>query len=120
MTPEVHALMIRVGEAVRDADAKAAYGTASDDERGGRYADASAQKFASARIRRVDVAAIVATIVEVVPTPAEQDAFDAAAKVALHNTVRRDGEFIYPQTARAFALWQAAVRWARLNPDPPS
>jgi hypothetical protein len=111
MTPQVHDFALRVATAIRDACAAAAYGTASTDERGDRYKDAEKQRMAASRIRRVDLAAIVAGIAEEVPTPAERDAFIAAARPALYDcTLTAGGEFYYPMTARAFTLWQAGVR----------
>lgn len=121
MNAQTHDLLMRVAEAVRSASAKAALGDAHIDARGGRNEAARERNGAAWAVGRIDIAAIVADVAELAPNLAEDEAFNRAAHANQFNTMpgSTDG-FAHPITARARAVWQAGVRWARLNPEPPS
>lgn len=121
MTPEVHDLAMRVGEAVQAAAMTAARGNAEALARGGYDKEAAAHHSAAHGVKRIDVAAIVAQVAELAPNVAEQDAFAAAARAALFDCNRRPaGDYVHPITARVRTVWSAAVRWARLNDRSPA
>jgi hypothetical protein len=111
---------VRVATAVRSAAVVAARGPAHDLARGGHDASARAHNNAASDVARIDLEAIIAAVAELAPDMTEQAAFTKAARASMFDCARHaDGTFYYPITGRAHAIWLAAVRWARLNPESP-
>jgi hypothetical protein len=107
-------LAVRAAEAMREAAVKAANGGVDSLRRQNCHRDASEREFVARQIGRLDADAIVRHLLDQTAGPDEQAAFEAAATTAWFNVQRRDnGEYFHPITVRAFAIWNAAVRWAR-------
>jgi hypothetical protein len=113
MTAE-SSLAYRAAEAMREAAAKAAAGGASDLRRAGDDKEAQRCEFIAARIRRLDLDAVLAEALQRAPRAGEIAAFEAAAQASLFGIQRgRSGGYLHPITGRVRQVWNAALRWAR-------
>lgn len=114
-------LMVRVAEAVQIDAAIAARGDILSMQMNGRQREAiTAHESAHTAVMRIDVNKLVAEFAVQAPDVAEMAAFEAAAAANRTNTLRgASGDFVHPATQRAYAIWLAAVRWARNQASEP-
>lgn len=121
MTPVDKDFAVRVAAAMKAACVTAARGHVDILARGGHDVSARAHNNAAHDVAQIDIEAIVATVAELAPDLTEQEAFTKAARASMFDCARHaDDTFYYPITARAHAIWMAAVRWARLNDRSPA
>jgi hypothetical protein len=75
---------------------------------------------AAARVRQLDVEAVLEPLHQLPKEPREQNAFERAAHASAVNTSKRDdGRYFHPITQRVHAVWRAGVRYGHSLPGYP-
>ncbi len=111
ITKTTHSERIRIALEMRAACAAACEERAPAKEAEGYRASNDHWRAAANVVRQVDPVALVNKS-EAAPTQSAQQAFEAVAKSQFFNCQKRDnGEYFHPITGRAWAIWQAAIKF---------
>lgn len=111
MEKSTHSERVRIALEMRAACAAACESRAPAKEADSYRPSNDHWRIAADIVRRVDAVALV-NASEPIPAQSMQEAFEAVAKAQFFNCQKRDsGEYFHPITGRAWAIWQAAIKF---------